>query len=67
MKVAALPREFVYNGTKLPDPDPAMSPEQVRDMYATIHGELATAQISGPDATGDCVRYTFHVAIGSKA
>ena len=26
-------REFSYNGVKLPDPNPAMTPEEVRQFY----------------------------------
>ena len=66
MKVSVLTREFIHNGIKLPDPDPAMSPEQVRDQHALTYPELATAQIEGPDATGNCLRYTFRAAVGAK-
>jgi Prokaryotic Ubiquitin len=31
MQVLRLEREFVYNGVKLPDANPTMPPEQIRD------------------------------------
>ena len=66
MEVKTLPREFEYNGMKLADPNPALSPEEVRDAYSATYEDLATASIVGPDATGNTLRYTFVVAIGSK-
>jgi hypothetical protein len=32
LKVETLHREFFYNGTRIPDPAPGMSVEQVREM-----------------------------------
>lgn len=66
MKVQALPREFVYNGIKLPDPNQGMSIEQVRDVYAPAYPELATAAIEGPETIGDKIVYRFARAIGAK-
>jgi PRTRC genetic system protein C len=64
--VAPLRREFFYNGTSLPDPDPKMTPEQVRDTFTSVYPEIATATLTGPEPKGDAVRYTFSRAIGSK-
>ena len=66
LKVAALPREFYYNGTKIPDPNPNMSVEQVRDMLTPRFPELATATIKGPEDMGTEQRITFVRAIGEK-
>jgi PRTRC genetic system protein C len=66
LKVAALPREFYYNGTKIPDPNPNMSVEQVRDMLTPRFPELATAAIKGPEDMGTEQRITFVRAIGEK-
>ena len=63
--VKALPRAFSYGGLKLPDL-PGLTVEQVRDHYATQYPELATSTITGPEATGTCMQYTFSRAIGSK-
>jgi PRTRC genetic system protein C len=32
LKVEALHREFLYNGTRIPDPAPNLTVEQVRDL-----------------------------------
>ncbi len=59
-------REFSYNGVKLPDPNPAMTPEEVRQFFATQYPDITTASITGPEAEGDKLRYSFTRAIGSK-
>jgi len=64
--VASLRREFVYNGTSIPDPDSKMTPEQVRDALASVYPEIATATLTGPEPKDNAVRYTFSRAIGSK-
>jgi PRTRC genetic system protein C len=66
LKTALLPREFVYNGTKIPDPNPSMSVEHVRELLTAGYPEIATATISGPEDAGRVLRYTFSRAIGSK-
>jgi len=43
MEVHRLEREFVYNGVKLPDTTPTMTPEQVRETYTHLYPEIATA------------------------
>ena len=59
-------REFSYNGVKLPDPNPAMTPEEVRQFYATQYPDITTASITDPEAEGDRLRYSFARAIRSK-
>ncbi len=66
MKTAVMRREFSFQGVKLPDPQPQMSIEDVRGILAMQYPEIATAAISGPEAVGDTLRYTFERAIGSK-
>ena len=61
-----LPRSFTYNGVKLPDPDPRMTPEEVKAAYGHQYPELATAAITGPEASGDQLLYSFVRAIGTK-
>ena len=61
-----LSREFSYNGVKLPDPNPGMTPEEVRQFYATQYPDITTASITGPDAEGEQLRYSFARAIGAK-
>jgi PRTRC genetic system protein C len=66
LKAETLVREFQYNGIRIPDPSPDLSVEQVRDLLTPSYPEIATASVSGPDATGTVLRYTFSRAIGTK-
>jgi PRTRC genetic system protein C len=66
LKTSALPREFVFNGSRIPDPDPRMSIDQVRDLLTPSYPEIATAALTGPEDTGTSLRYSFSRAIGSK-
>jgi PRTRC genetic system protein C len=43
LKVCSLPREFMFNGSRVPDPDPKMSVEQVRELLTPSYPEIATA------------------------
>jgi PRTRC genetic system protein C len=61
-----LSRSFTYNGVKLPDPDPKMAPEEVKAAYSHQYPELATAAITGPEASGEQLAYSFVRAIGTK-
>ncbi len=56
LKVQTLHREFFYNGTRIPDPAPAMSVEQVRELLTPSFPELATATLEGPEDTGTALR-----------
>ena len=66
LKTSTLPREFVFNGSRIPDPDPQMSIDQVRDLLTPSYPEIATATMTGPEDTGTSLRYSFSRAIGSK-
>lgn len=66
LKAEAFAREFHYNGVRIPDPGPALTVEQVRDLLTPNYPEIATASVFGPEATGSGLRYTFSRAIGSK-
>lgn len=61
-------RVFLYENRNLNDPDPNMSPEDVRDLYAATYPELATAVIDGPEEGKDGEQeYSFRRAVGQKA
>jgi PRTRC genetic system protein C len=66
LRVETLHREFLYNGTRIPDPAPNMSVEQVRELLTPSYPEIATATLEGPEDTGTALRYSFSRAIGSK-
>ena len=66
LKVETLQREFFYNGTRIPDPAPNLSVEQVRELLTPTWPEISTATLEGSEDTGSTLRYTFNRAIGSK-
>jgi PRTRC genetic system protein C len=65
-KVQQLKRVFMYDGQKLADPDPAMTPEQVAEVYAVMFPELATATIEEPTVDGNKLVFKFDQAVGTK-
>ena len=62
----ALTREFRFNGLKLDDPAPALSAEQVRDLYVAMYPELGAASIEGPSVEGGRLIWTYKVGLGDK-
>jgi PRTRC genetic system protein C len=66
LQASTLPREFFYNGSRIPDPDPKMNVEEVRELLTPSYPEIATATMTGREDTGTALRYTFLRAIGSK-
>ena len=66
LNVSSMPREFLFQGSRIPDPDPNMDVEQVRELLTPSYPEIATATMTGPEDTGSGLRYTFSRAIGSK-
>ncbi|WJN72038.1 PRTRC system protein C [Burkholderia anthina] len=66
ISIAALVREFAYNGMALMDPGPAFSPDQVRDLYTAQYPELTTAAVDGPEMKGEVALYKFVRAAGAK-
>ncbi len=66
IKVEKLERVFLFGSAKLPDPNPAFTVEQVRDMYVNTYPELATAAVEGPSTVNGILPYTLTRAVGSK-
>jgi len=63
MESQVLSRTFEFNGVRLPDPNPKLSVEDVRTLYAHQYPDIATAAITGPEAVGEKLRYQFTRAI----
>jgi len=59
-------RKFYFNGLELPDPDPAMSIDEVRLMHAALMQELSNAETSTKKDGEDTV-ITFIKRVGQKA
>ena len=66
IKVEKMTREFVFNGIKLPDPNPELTVEKVREIHAMNYPEISTAAVEGPEILGNRLRYTFFRAVGTK-
>jgi PRTRC genetic system protein C len=47
MESHVLSRIFEFNGARLPDPDPKLSPEEVRNLYAHQYPDIARRQSQG--------------------
>ncbi len=58
-------RIFVYDGREFPDPDPRMSPDQVRQNLSSLLPELATATTTQSKRGEDDV-YKFEKRVGTK-
>ena len=66
MTTTAMKRVFEFQGIRLPDPNVAMTVEQVRGIFATQYPEIATASLTGPETVGDKCVYRFERATGTK-
>lgn len=66
MQIERMSRQFSYTGLQLPDPDDRMTPEQVRDFYASSYPEITTASIEGPDISDGTLCFKFVRALGTK-
>lgn len=66
LKIEPVTRSFRFNKRVLPDPNPKLSPAQVKDLYATHYPELASAAIEGPELKADKQVYTFVRHVGTK-
>src|ERR1700692_115167 len=64
--VKALHREFFYNGTRIPDPAPNLTVEQVRELLTPSYPEIATATLARPGGTRGALPSTFHRGSGAK-
>lgn len=70
LQVTSLEREFTFQKgketVKLPDPNPAFTPQEVAKFYAAKHPELTTASVDGPKVTGTAASYEFRTTVGTK-
>jgi PRTRC genetic system protein C len=60
-------REFNYNGVRIPDPNPSLSPEKaVEALAAGAFPELVNAKIEPGEQDGNVVTYKITVAAKVK-
>lgn len=62
----ALERVFQHDSLELPDPDPEMTPEQVREHFATQFPELSNAQVTSEGISNGQQVFSFERSIGTK-
>lgn len=58
-------RVFVYDGREFPDPDPNMSPEEVRQSMTNFFPELANAETQQSKRGEDDI-FEFKKRVGTK-
>ncbi len=58
-------RVFVYDSREFPDPDPNMSPEEVRQSMTNFFPELANAETQ-QSKRGDDDIFEFKKRVGTK-
>ena len=66
LETRAVTRSFRFNNRVLPDPNPQLSPAQVKDLYAAQFPELASAAIEGPELRNGQQVYTLARQVGTK-
>jgi PRTRC genetic system protein C len=66
LETKPVPRTFRFNKRVLPDPNPKMTPAQVKDLYAAQYPELASAAIEEPELKGGQQVYTLARQVGTK-
>lgn len=60
-------REFRFGSVVLGDPDPAKTPDQVRQWYgANGHPQLTNGSVSAPKSENGREVYEFSAAVGKK-
>lgn len=66
LNVTKFPRVFKHGKNELPDPNPALSPEEVMAYYSNQYPELTTSNIFGPKIENDKAVYEFKTTVGTK-
>lgn len=66
LNTTRFPRVFKHKGIELPDPNPALSPEEVMGYYSNQYPELTTSNVFGPKIVSDKAEYEFKTTVGTK-
>lgn len=59
-------RVFNYGSMALKDPDPKMTPEEVKEFYSSVYPELTQSVIEGPEYGEGTITYSFEKTVGTK-
>lgn len=65
-QIFTAPRVFHYSGLTLPDPDPNLTPSEVRDYYQLAYPELVNATVDRGQFDGDRLVFVIRRAVGTK-
>ena len=65
LMTVSMPREFILDGRKLADPDPALSIEEVRTHYTGIYPALNNSSYE-EQLTEHARTITFSTSVGHK-
>ena len=60
-----MPRVFVYDGREFPDPDPTLTPDEVRQRMTDFFPELANAEVREQKRDEDTL-YELVRRVGTK-
>ncbi|OGR05259.1 MAG: PRTRC system protein C [Deltaproteobacteria bacterium RIFOXYD12_FULL_50_9] len=70
LQVSGLPRKFEIKVggtiTTVDDPNPSLTPENVRDLLAVTYPEITSGSVQGPEMKKDCVLYKITSVVGVK-
>lgn len=66
LETKAVTRAFKFGNRNLPDPNPKLSPAQVKDVYAAQYPELTSAAVEGPQLKNGRQVYTLATKVGTK-
>lgn len=59
-------RVFKHKSQNLPDPNPALTPEEVMAYYSNQYAELTTSNVFGPKIENGKAVYEFKSTVGTK-
>lgn len=66
LQAETVTRVFEHDQLELPDPDPDMTPEQVREHYATQYPALSNARVQAEGISDGTQVFSFERSIGTK-
>lgn len=66
LNTSKFPRVFKMKNEKLPDPNPAFTPDEVMAFYSNQYPELTTSNVFGPKIENDQAVYEFKTTVGTK-
>lgn len=66
LETRPITRVFKFNNRRFPDPNPKLTPSQIKDIYAAQFPELASAAVEGPELKEGQQVYTLARQVGTK-